>query len=135
MSSIADYQRNPEKVLIDIATNPAFQQFIDPSDLESVVVDLGDGTQAQVQALRQGSVRKVIDRIVTKGRQAGIDIKHWICSPDEFDLCSKLDNPIGELMRELNDFLNHKWVQGGVQAAGLITLFPVPYLGAALTIF
>jgi len=37
-------------------------------------------------------------------------------------------------MRQISDFFNRKGVQGGVQAAGLITLFPVPYLGAPLTV-
>ena len=132
--TIEDYQRNPERVLIDIATDPVFKQFIDSSDLELVAVDLGDGTQKQTQALKQGSVRQVIDRIVTRGLRVGVDIKDLICSPIEFDLCSKLDSPVGEQMRFLNDFFNDKWAQGGVHAAGLIALFTAPYLGTALTI-
>ena len=77
----------------------------------------------------------MIDRIIAQGRQAGIDIKAWICSPTEFDLCSKLNTPVGELMRKLDAFLKRKWTQGGMNAAGLVTLFTALAVGIALTIF
>lgn len=135
MPSIDDYARDPQKALIDAAAEPSLRRFIDPSDLELVTVDRGDGTQAQVQALARGAVRKVVDRIIAEGRKAGIDMKSWICSRDEFDLCSKLNTPVGDRMRKLDAFLKSKWTQGGIAAASLITLFTLPAVGAALTIF
>ena len=51
MASIDDYVRNPQQALIDAAADPGLKHFIEPSDLELVTVDLGDGTQAEVQAL------------------------------------------------------------------------------------
>lgn len=135
MASIADYEKDVQRALIDAASEPSLRRFIDPGDLEVVTVDLGDGTQVQAQAVARGAVRRVIDRIIAQGRQAGIDIKDWICSPTEFDLCSKLNTPVGELMRKLDAFLKNKWTQGGMNAAGLVTLFTAPTVGIALTIF
>jgi hypothetical protein len=134
MPTITDYALNPQQALIDAAAEPALRRFIDASDLEILTIDLGDGTQAQVQAIARGSVQKVIKRIISEGRQAGIDIKQWICSPDEFNLCSKLDTPTGERMRQLDTFLKNKWAQGGINAAGLITIFTLQPLGIVLTI-
>ena len=135
MASIDDYARDSQKALIDVAAEPSLRRFIDASDLEWVTVDQGDGTQAQVQALARGAIRKVVNRIVAEGRKAGVDIKSWICSRDEFDLCSKLETPVGDRMRQLDAFLKSKWTQGGLAATGLITLFTLPALGVALTIF
>ena len=134
MALIDDYVKNPQQALIDAAADPGLRQFIEPSDLELVAVDLGDGRQAEVQALSGRAVRRVIERIVTRGREVGINIQAWICSPVEFDL-SKLDMPLGQLMRELNEFLKNKWAQGGVTVLGLAALGMNPAVGAALTIF
>ena len=135
MASIDDYIRNPLQALIDAAADPGLRQFIEPSDLELVAVDLGDGRQVEVQALSRRAVRRVIERILAKGREAKVDIKAWICSSAEFDLCSKLDMPLGQLMRELNEFLKNKWAQGGLNALGLAALFINPAVGISLTIF
>ena len=135
MPPIEDYASNPQRVLIDAAADPSFKPYIEPGDLESITVDTGDGRQAQVQALRRGSVRRVIERILAKGRETGTDIKKWICSPEEFDLCSKLDTPVGELLREVDAFLKNKAAQGGTVVLGLVAIFTNPALGAALSIF
>jgi hypothetical protein len=74
MPSIDDYVRNPQQALIDAAAEPSLQQFIDPADIELVTIDLGGGRQAQARALARGSVRKVIERILAKARQGGINI-------------------------------------------------------------
>lgn len=108
---------------------------MEPADLELITVDLRDGTQAQVQALARPAIGKVIKRIIAKGQKAGVDIKKWICSPDDFDLCSKLNTPPGELMRELDAFLNNKAAQGGAVVLGLVAIFVNPVLGASLAIF
>ena len=131
MPPIEDYASNPQRVLIDAAADPSFKPYIEPGDLESITVDTGDGRQAQVQALRRSSVRRVIERILAKGRETGTDLKKWICSPDEFDLCSKLDTPVGELLREVDAFLKNKAAQGGTVVLGLVAIFTNPALGAA----
>lgn len=135
MASIDVYAKDPLQALIDAAAEPALRKFIEPSDLELVTVNLEDGTQAQVQALARGSVPKVVHRLLVEARRVGIDIKDWICSPSEFNLCSKLNTPVGERMRQLNEFLKRKWTQGGVAAAGLVALFTTPAVGAAIAIF
>jgi hypothetical protein len=136
MPSVADYEKNLQQVLIDAAAEPSISQFIDPNDLELITVDNADGSQSQVQALSRGAVRRVVERILAQGRQVDIDIKHWICSPDEFNLCAKLDTPVGKLMRDLDSFLKSKLTQGGLHATGLVMLFsPFPAVGVALTIF
>lgn len=134
---MADYERNLDRVLIDAAAEPALRRFIDASEYETITVDLGDGRQAQVQALKRSAVHDVVERIVSEAAQVGVDLKNWICSPEEgeFDLCSKLDTRVGERMRQLNAFLNRKWLEGGLHAVGLVTLFTAPALGTVLTIF
>jgi len=136
MATISDYENNLQQALIDAAAEPSLQQFIEPSDIETILVDLGDGTQAEAQALSSAAVREFIERILAKARQAEIDIKSWICSKDEFDLCQKLsETSVGEVMRQLDEFLRKKWAQGGIAATGLITIFTLPALGVALAIF
>jgi hypothetical protein len=135
MASFDDYIKNPEQALIDAATDPGLRQFIEPSDLGFVTVQLGDGTQAQVQALSRKAIRRVVERIIARGHELKVNIKTWICSPEEFDLCSKLDMPIGQLMRMLNEFMKNKFVKGGVHAAALGALFMNPAVTASLEIF
>lgn len=135
MTSITDYVKDPQKALIDAAADPSLRQYMEPSDIESVFIDYGDGLRAEAEALAGRSVRKFIDRITDKAAQAGVNLMEWICSSEEFNLCSKLDTAVGELMCQLDDFLKNKIAQGGIAAAGLITLFTAPALGAALTIF
>ncbi len=79
MPTITDYSLNPQKALIDAAAEPALRRFINASDVEILTIDHGDGAQAQVLAIARRSVRKVIARIISEGRQARIDIKQWIC--------------------------------------------------------
>jgi hypothetical protein len=130
MASFDDYIKNPEQALIDAATDPGLSQFIEPSDLGSVTVQRDDGTQVQVQALSRKSIRRVVERIIARGRELKINIKDWICSPEEFDLCSKLDMPIGQLMRLLNESMKNKLAQGGLHAVALGALFMNPAVGA-----
>jgi hypothetical protein len=136
MASFDDYIKNPEQALIDAATDPGLRQFIEPSDLELVAVDLGDGTQSQVQALSRKSIRRVVERIIARGQELKVNLKAWICSPEEFDLCSQLDKmPIGQAMRLLNEFMKKKFVKGGLHAAALGALFMNPAVTASLEIF
>ena len=135
MPSIDDYEMDLQRVLIEAAAEPALRPFIDAADLETRTIDLGDGSQAQVQAIAAGAVKRVIERIVTEARKAGADLKAWICSPDEFNLCARLSGKAGDVMRQLHAFLNKKWTQGGLNAAALAALFTAPGIGAALTIF
>jgi len=133
MAAIDDYARDIQRALIDAAQDEVFRNFIDPTDLETVVVDLGDGTQMQAQALKRSSVRQVLQRLIAAAMQAGVDLKHWICSPDEFDLCRKLANSFpGAVMRELHDFLRSKWTQATTVSLGAIVAFA--QIAAALTV-
>lgn len=124
MAVIDDYARDIQRVLIDAAQDEVFRNFIEATDLEPVVIDLGDGTQAQAQALKRSSVREVLQRLMAAAMQAGVDLKQWICSADEFDLCRKLANSFpGAVMRELHDFLRRRWTQATTVALGAIAAF------------
>jgi hypothetical protein len=122
MPSISDYAADPNRALIDAAADPVFREFMEAGDYELIAVDRGDGTQMQVQALARRSIKKVIERILARAREKGVDIRNWICSPDKFDLCSKLDTPVGELMRELNSFLKNEWTDRGLVFAHVLAL-------------
>ena len=135
MTTINDYVTDPNRALIDAATDPMFSQFMEPDDFELISVDRGDGTQIQVQALSRRSIRRVIEKILRQTRDVGVDIKTWICSPDEFNLCSKLKTPLGELMRDLHKFLESKWTQGGLVIVGFITITATPAVSAFFAIF
>jgi hypothetical protein len=135
MPGIDDYEMDLQRALIDAAAEPALRPYIDAADLETRTIDLGDGSQAQVQAIAADAVKRVIERLVTQARKAGADLKTWICSPDEFNLCARLGGRTGDVMRQLHAFLNRKWAQGGLNAAALAALFTLPGIGAALTIF
>ncbi|HEY0879850.1 MAG TPA: hypothetical protein VGE10_15485 [Zeimonas sp.] len=124
MAAIDDYARDIQRALIDAAQDEVFRNFIDPTDIETVVVDLGDGTQMQAQALKRSSVREVLRRLIAAAMQAGVDLKQWICSPDEFNLCRKLANSFpGAVMRELHDFLRSRWTQATTVALGGLAAF------------
>ncbi len=124
MAVIDDYARDIQSVLIDAAQDAVFRKFIGPTDLETVVVDLGDGTQTQAQALKRSSAREVLRRLIAAAMQAGVDLKQWICSPDEFDLCRKLAHSFpGAVMRELHDFLRRRWTQATTVALGAVAAF------------
>ena len=138
MATIEEYAQNPDRALIDALTEPGLRQYIQAADIEVLTVTMPNGSQAQVQALSPKSVATVLQRILTKARANGVRLEPWICSPNEFDLCAKLKLPAGQRMRELDTFLGNKWTQGGLNAAGVVTLFAVPggqVAGAALTIF
>ncbi len=135
MPSITDYENNINQALIDAVAEPSIREFMDESDVEIIAIDIGDGMQAQVEALTGDSVRKIIERIIGKSQKAGVDMKNWICSEDEFNLCSKLGTSVGELMRNLDCFLKQKAAQGGLILVGLATLFGAAAWGVALTIF
>jgi hypothetical protein len=135
MPTIDDYVNNPELALIDAVRDPGIRAFVTPEDVETVTVTQADGTQVQVQALSRKGAKAVVQRIVAKAQAAGIDLQDWICSPTEFNLCAKLNTPLGERMRQLDSFLKNKWTQGGLTAVGLVTLFTLPAVGTALTLF
>lgn len=104
---------------------------MDPEDLQTMLIDVGDGTQTAVEALARGSVTKVLRRIATKFQQAGIDIKDWICNPNEFDLCEKLKTTLpGKLMEDFNAFFSNKWTERGLTAAHAATVIPALALHA-----
>ena len=113
---------------------PSILQFIDTSEIELVIVDLGGGVQGQAQALKKSAVKDVVERIIQKAKVSGADLNHWICSKSEFDLCAKLNTPPGDLMRQLHRFLNNKIVQAGVVISSVVLLFGTPAIGAAITI-
>jgi hypothetical protein len=135
MSSIEDYERNLDQVLIDAASDPVFRSQMEPGDIELILVDRGDGTQAQVEALSRGSVQRVLDRLMRRCKDKGADLKGWVCSKDKFDLCSKLDWPLGKLMRALHAFTSNVWVEGGFVVADVFSLPAAPPVGVFLTIF
>ena len=131
-----DYAADMNRALVDAADDSIFKQFMEPDDFESIVVTLDSGhgvqMQAQAQALARGSVRRVLERILAQARSAGADMKDWICSPSEFNLCAKLDTPLGKLMRQLHDFLENKWAEGGNIIADI---FASALLGHFLLVF
>jgi hypothetical protein len=135
MPSIEDYERNLDQVLIDAASDPVFRSQMEPADIELIVVDRGDGTLAQVQALSRRSVHRVLERLMQRCKNKGADLKGWVCSKDKFDLCSKLDWPPGKLMRALHAFTSKEWVEGGFVLVDVFTLPAAPPVGAFFTIF
>lgn len=126
MTTIHEYINNEQKTLIDAAADPVIRRFIDESDLETLTIDLGDGTQSQVEALSIGSIKEIIRKIMDEATNSGVELKYYICSDLEFNLCAKLDLPVGELMVNLDAFLRSKKVEGGLILAGLILLCMEP---------
>jgi hypothetical protein len=123
MAKIDDYANDLNKALIDAANDPIFQSVMQQSDYSLINVTLSNGAQGQVRALKKSSVKDVLKRVFVKVKSAGDDLKNWICSPDEFDLCNKLDAGVtGVLMRDLDNFLKNKKVKAGMQIAKIATL-------------
>lgn len=135
MPSIEDYERNLDQVLIDAVSDPVFRSQMEHGDIELIVVDRGDGTLAQVEALSRGSVGRVLERLMQRCKNKGADLKSWICSKDKFDLCAKLDWPPGKLMRALHAFTSNKWVEDGLVLVDVFTLPTAPPVGIFFTIF
>jgi hypothetical protein len=94
MPSIDDYAADLNLALVDAAADPIFKQFMEPDDVEVTTITLDNGhgirVQAQAQALARGSIRRVLERILEGARNAGADMRQWICSRSEFNLCAKL---------------------------------------------
>lgn len=63
---------------------------MESDDFELVTLDKDDGTKARVQALSRSSIRRVLGRIIAQALNAGVDLKHWICSTEVFNLYAKL---------------------------------------------
>jgi hypothetical protein len=125
MPSIADYVRNIDQVLIDVAADPVFSEFIEASDRELVGVDVGGGMQAQVRALSRGSVARVLKKVIKKLKGAGAKVDFWICDPSQFNLCEKLKTtPAGQLMEQLNTFFSNKWTEAGITSAHVAVYIP-----------
>jgi hypothetical protein len=123
--TIATYVSNPTQALIDAASDPVFREFVLADDVQLTTVDMGDGTQAQVQALSKGGAAKVVRRIVERLEKAGERVKDSICSPNHFNLCGKLKTTTpGQLMQDFNTFFSNKWTERGVTVAHVCTLIP-----------
>ena len=135
MAPIDDYVNDPDQALIDAITDPNIREYIEPQEIVTLTISMPDGTQAQIQALSRASIKAVLGRILQKGRAAQVRIRDLICSPDEFNLCEKLQTPTGELLRQLDSFLKSKWTQGGMGAAGVVTIFAFTPIGNAISIF
>ncbi len=124
-ATIDDYLRNPDRALIDALADPILRQFIDQGDIGLVAMDMGGGVQGQVQALSKAAVAKVARKVVARFKQAGADVKNWICDPNEFDLCKKLKTTkTGELMHAFNEFFENKWTERGITAAHAALFIP-----------
>jgi hypothetical protein len=119
--------------LIDAVSDPVLKHFIEPGDIETVIVDLGGGAQSQVQALSGKSVKRVVQKLLAAAKQGGVDLLNWICSPEEFDLCGKLKTTsIGKVMRLLDEFLKKKWTAATTTTLGTIKAFSILALPGAL---
>jgi hypothetical protein len=125
MPSFEEYANNLNLALIEATENPVFLHFMEPDDIETVAYDLGNGLQAQEQALARASVQRVIERIFKWAQDAGVNLHHLICSKDKFNLCAKLNLPPGELMRQLHDFLANEFVAAGLLIAGAAITAPI----------
>jgi hypothetical protein len=133
MALIDDYIADPQRALIDAAADPVFQHFITPEDLTPVVVDLGGGLQGQVMTVKAEAVGRVLRRLLEAAQQAGIDLKDWICSPREFNLCYQLKNALpGVAMTALSDLLVSRIGRLGVTALGAYTAFSSLAVAAVL---
>lgn len=135
MHQISEYIENPNLALMDAFQMESFRNFMEESDIEIMVVDRGDGTQEHVQALSMRSLNQVLRRIFVQCEESGINLKRWICSKDEFDLCAKFELPIGKKMRQLDEFLKSKKTQ--ISLVGLdvvLFIFSAATLGFFLTL-
>ena len=131
MALIDDFAKDPNAARIAAATDPIFLKFIErDNDLESITIDLGDGRQAQVQAIKVPSIKPVLERIIASTRGTTADVERWICV--EFRLCDRLDTAVGDLMRQLFAFLEQRWV---TVALNLFGLFTGPQINAFIAIF
>ncbi|MCE0496925.1 MAG: hypothetical protein LV481_03145 [Methylacidiphilales bacterium] len=133
--SINDYETDLDRARRDAAANPLFRDFLESGDFEMMVVDGGDGTQMQVQALAGRSVQRVLEKVSAWAREKGVDMKEAICSPNGFNLCSKLNMPVGQRMRELDAFLKSMWTEGALAIAGVAAIAANPAFGWFLAIF
>jgi hypothetical protein len=134
MTQTDRYVDRPQQALIDAAADPVFKDVMDDGDLETLTINVA-GTQMAVLALKRDAVRKVVDRIVARCQKSGADIKHWICSPDEFDLCKRLKTTApGKLMIDLHDFLEKRWTHTGIVLAHVFVIPAAHVVGAFLAI-
>lgn len=117
MHQISEYIENPNLALMDAFQMDSFRKFMEDNDIEIMVIDREDGSQEHIQALSTRSVNQVVRRILASCEESGIELKRWICSKDEFDLCAKFELPIGEKMRQLDEFLKSK--KGQISLVGL----------------
>lgn len=134
MHSIQDYAEDIDLALYDAANDPVFTALMDPTDFETIAIADGN-VQEKVTALSRQSAQKVINKIILRAKAGGHDIRDWICSRKEFDLCSKLDNwTMTRLMVELHQFLEEYIPKEAEQFAEVFTI-AVPALDSFLRIF
>lgn len=134
MHSIQEYVEDINLALYDAANDPVFMAFMEPTDFETVAIAVGS-VQEQVRALSRQSTQKVINKIIARAKAGGSDIRKWICSPDEFDLCSKLHTLLmARLMVELHRFLEEHIPKNAESLAEVFTI-AVPGLEPFLRVF
>jgi len=125
MISFDAYDTNPGQVLIDAVDDPIFRTFLEPGDIELVTIQQG-GTQAQAQALSVAAVPRVVRRVIGHIQKHNLRITDRICAPSPvgFDFCSKASTPLGQLMRQLHDFLKGPFGAAGVTIANIFLPHP-----------
>ena len=69
MALIDRYIDQPDMALVDAAASPAFQRFIQSSDLVFIEIDVGNGHLAQVQAVSREAIERVLARLIAAASQ------------------------------------------------------------------
>lgn len=136
MALIDDYADDPSRAFSDALIDPVFSTFFKEPYIEyRIATGERDGVQFQyqVQALSSKGARDAVKRIIARFQELGVNLKDWVCSPEEFNFCEVMrSHAAGVGLRKLYAFLENKWVQAGTMTLSVITSFATLVVAAAL---
>jgi len=125
-----------ERILYDAVDDPALQPFIEESDIETGS-EPGGTVQYQVRVLTTAGAKRVVRRLITTARNAGVDLREWICGTgrEDFNLCALL-HKLGwtRTMADLDAFLKKKWASWPAAAVGVFAAGLLAKIITALTV-
>ncbi len=124
MSLYETYLTDHNRLFSDAVLDPYISGYIEPSDIQTVKKDLGDGMMAQEQMLVVASIEKITDRILsdlnkkieetTKG--AGKSLRRRVC--EDFKYCDRREGTLAQKLKKLEEFLRDDLGQAVVVAIG-----------------
>ncbi|MDP2250683.1 MAG: hypothetical protein Q8M80_15250 [Hydrogenophaga sp.] len=123
MATIEEYLEDPLSARIDALSDPVLRHFIDLQDIETVSFSRG-GVQYQAQALKLASISTVFQKAVAALAQQGVNLRHLVCSPQEFNFCDALQHsPMAVVLKSLDAFLAKSILGLGVTGIGVAGVF------------